>query len=146
MFYCCHKSRFQRDRCHTKFQYLSWEGWTWSLCIFQPYIYLMDHMIIGFNCTIFFFTTVRKSMENLYICRIRRNKKLENESLVSKKCNNTKKYSLKFYDVCRNLISEILLWYINICRYIELKFAMYFKDKVIWIFKPVTTKRLRVLK
>ena len=21
MFYCCHKSRFQRDRCHTKFQY-----------------------------------------------------------------------------------------------------------------------------
>ena len=63
-------------------------------------------------------------MENLYICRIRRKKKLEKESLVPKKMYKYQK------SILLNLIScaEFFFQKFYCDLHIELKFAMYFKD------------------
>ena len=59
-------------------------------------------------------------MENIYICRVRRNKKLENECLVSK----------KMYKYQKNIVLNLILFAENKFQkfysdlHIELKFAM----------------------
>ena len=71
MFYCCHKSRFQRDRCHTKFQYFfrAERGELDPYVFFQPCIYLKDHIMFkeSLNLIVRYIFFHRSK---IYICKV----------------------------------------------------------------------------
>ena len=86
---------------------------------------------------IFFNRSKKINGKSLYSLSSKGQKAREWKFSVKKKVQIPIKYSLKYIIVCKKFYCDL---------HIELEFAMYFKDYVMWIFKPVTTIRLRVLK